>query len=551
MTNENTKVKQETNDSEENKKNINDFSDTDLFVLQVITALDLIRKGVELSDSRLIGRALRYCNINGLNIKAVYLTEILKSLKDSIEDVSSNGSYKAIIELLENSLHKFTPGNSVNDSKMTDGDENECKDKKLEKRTFGTIKNLDWSSMRACTKECITFLGLLVFIDMYNMDIKDYKENKVSESSNCDRSYETKRSHFSFTLNLITEIFDFTRRYIDQSMDLPNSKVVYYYSRLHEICGLFPNIRGVILESYRRAVLNHNSMMQAACVNLILRNYVLTNRCDLGLKALGKMTFPENISSGIQQARYLYYCGRIHAAQLDYSTAFSNLTQSNRKIPRTKGRGSLNFNLSVQKFSIVVQLLMGEVPDRSIFNTPSLRKGLIPYLELVKAVRSGDMKEFDSIIQKRSSVYQKDGTLSLIQRLPHNVIRSGLKTICSSYSRIYLDDVANHLGWDNSNDIEGVVSKAIFDKVIDAKINDDIKCVETNQKGEIYGSESMLNNIHSRIAFCLLLRNNAIKAMDYPQVSSSNNNNEDDDESMRISQEDIEDVVNDVDDGML
>ncbi|KAH8740577.1 hypothetical protein FG386_002159 [Cryptosporidium ryanae] len=550
MTNENTKIKQKANDLEENKDK-NDLSDTDLFVLQVLTALDLIRKGVELSDSRLIGRALRYCNVNGLNIKTRYLLEILKGLEDNLDELFSNSNYKAIIELLGMNLYRFKSGNSENDSNMTDGNDDQTEDKKVEKQTFNLIKNFDWSLMKACTKECITFLGLLIFINLYNIDVKNYKENKFNKGNNFDKQYEAKRSHFSSCLNLIVEIFDFSRKYIDQSMDLPNSKVVYYYSRVHEICGLFSNIRGIILESYRKAVLNHNSMMQAACINLILRNYVLTNRCDLGLKALGKMTFPENISSGIQQARYLYYCGRIYATQLDYNMAFSSLTQSSRKIPKNKGIGSLNFNLYVQKFSIVVQLLMGEVPDRSIFNTPYLRKGLVPYLELVKAVRSGDMKEFDLIIQKRNNVYQKDGTLSLIQRLPHNVIRSGLKTICLSYSRIYLDDIANYLGWDNSNDIEGVVSKAIFDKVIDAKINDDIKCVETNQNREVYGSESMINNIHSRIELCLLLRNNAIKAMEYPQVFSSNNNNGEDNESMRISQEEIDDVVNDVDDGML
>ncbi|KAH8583393.1 26S proteasomal subunit S3 PINT domain containing [Cryptosporidium sp. chipmunk genotype I] len=523
------------------KQNVGNTATVDKFALELISSMDLIKRGVESADQRLIGRALRLCSLSRSSLKRKYVLEVLGGFEKMINTEESEEMNIPILRSLRSNLDlEFLK--SENDVEMKDKPENDAESES--KKTVRMAEKIDWNSMRPCLKECITLLGLLVLIRMYSVRAENYIVKK-------EKSLELRRSNFQECLEFSKILFDYCRRSTSQTMDQLISKVLYFYSRIHEICGEFTNIRNEVLESYRNSVLSHNNVTQAACINLILRNYVLTKRYDLGLKALEKMVYPENLSSGIHQARYLYYSGRIYSAQLDYQLAFNSFTQSLRKTPQTKGRGSLNFTLSAQKFAVVVQMLMGEVPDRSIFNSPDLRKGLAPYLELVKAVRSGDMKEFDLNLQKRGQIYERDCTLSLIKRLAHNVIRSGLKTICSSYNRIYLDDIAEHFGWDNSHDVEGVVSKAILDKVVDAKINDDIKCVESQHKCETYGSESMLNSLHSRIAFSLLLRSNAIKAMEYPQNMPINNEDDDDEESRRLSQEEIEAAVNSVDDGMI
>lgn len=523
------------------KQNVENTVVVDKFVLELISSMDLIKRGVESADQRLIGRALRLCSLSRISLKRKYVLEVLDNIEKIISSEESEEINITILKSLRSNLDLEFLKNE-NDVEMKDESDNNTEAEM--KKTINAIEKMDWNSMKPCLKECITLLGLLILIRMYSVRAENYIAKK-------EKSLELRRNNFQECLEFSKILFDYCRRSTSQTMDQLISKVLYFYSRIHEICGEFTNIRNDVLESYRNAVLNHNNMTQAACINLILRNYVLTKRYDLGLKALEKMVYPENLSSGIHQARYLYYSGRIYSAQLEYQSAFNSFTQSLRKTPQTKGRGSLNFALSVQKFAIVVQMLMGEVPDRSIFNSTDLRKGLVPYLELVKAVRSGDMKEFDLNVQKRGKIYERDGTLSLIKRLAHNVIRSGLKTICSSYNRIYLDDIAKYFGWDNSHDVEGVVSKAILDKVVDAKINDDIKCLESQHKCETYGSESMLNNLHSRIAFSLLLRSNAIKAMEYPQNMPINNENNDDEEARRLSQEEIEAAVNSVDDGMI
>ena len=65
-----------------------------------------------------------------------------------------------------------------------------------------------------------------------------------------------------------------------------------------------------------------------------------------------------------------------------------------RKAPQETARG---FNLTVQKLIIIVQLLMGDIPERSVFNAPETRNLLKPYLALTQAVRTGDLHEFSQV----------------------------------------------------------------------------------------------------------------------------------------------------------
>ena len=42
------------------------------------------------------------------------------------------------------------------------------------------------------------------------------------------------------------------------------------------------------------------------------------------------------------------------------------------------------FLYQVHKFFIVVQLLLGEIPERSLFRQPMLKKALVPYLHITQ-----------------------------------------------------------------------------------------------------------------------------------------------------------------------
>ena len=75
-------------------------------------------------------------------------------------------------------------------------------------------------------------------------------------------------------------------------------------------------------------------------------------------------------------------------------------------------------------------------------------------------------------------------------RLRHNVIKTGIRMICLSYSRISLADVATKLSLESTQDAEYIVSKAIKDGVIEAVIN--------HEKGYVQ------SRVRSTSCFCFL-----------------------------------------------
>ncbi|EEA07635.1 PCI domain-containing protein [Cryptosporidium muris RN66] len=506
------------------------LSDTKVLLL---TSIDLIKRGVEIADNRLIGRALHSYAVLRRSCKLNNIILILNSI-NTLTEGSLGEDCRVILSIL---LNVVKSSNEDIDMKNTNTvDLIEDTDTKMEQ----LVNKLDISVYSNCLPECVTFLGSLALIHLLDSKIK----SKIETLNTFDKQ-------LTDSLELSVALYQFVRKFTHQSMDLLSAKAIFYYGRVNELCKKLGSIRNEILASYRIATLHHNLMTQATCLNLILRSYILENLYDLGLKALEKLTYPEQLSSNAQQARYLYYSGILYAMKLEYSKSYSCLTQAIRKAPHTKGKSGLSFALSSQKFAIVVQLLMGGIPERFTFNTSSLRRGLLPYLYLTQAVRSGDIREFETVIEKNRTIFENDRAMALIQRLAHNVIRAGLRTICVSYSRIYLDDIADKLGWGNTDDIEGVVAKAILDKVIDARINDEMRSVEMIPQRDQYGSDVMLRSLHSRIAFCLLLRSDAIKAMEYPDVSTSTKPSDSDEEARRLSQEEIEAAVRGIDDGMI
>ena len=109
-----------------------------------------------------------------------------------------------------------------------------------------------------------------------------------------------------------------------------------------------------------------------------------------------KTTFPEQASNN-QYARYLYYLGRIKAIQLEYSEAQARLIQALRKGPEV---GAKAFRTQVLKLQVIIELLMGDIPNRQIFSNPDFKQALLPYYQIVTCVKSGDMDNFKALLTK-------------------------------------------------------------------------------------------------------------------------------------------------------
>jgi 26S proteasome regulatory subunit N3 len=66
---------------------------------------------------------------------------------------------------------------------------------------------------------------------------------------------------------------------------------------------------------------------------------------------------------------------------------------------------------------------------------------------------------FINVLDVNHAQFQQDRTYILIQRLRHNVIKTGLRAISSSYSKISLADAAHKLVLDAPEDAEFIVAK--------------------------------------------------------------------------------------------
>lgn len=270
--------------------------------------------------------------------------------------------------------------------------------------------------------------------------------------------------------------------------------------------------RSELAGRHTMAVLRRDADVSATVLNITLHDLLEGDQVEQAQKLLSNATFPTESASNNQLIRYLYYSGRIQALRLEYTQAYSNLSQALRKSPTNTGLG---FRIAVQRLLVVVQLLMGEIPDRSVFFGEGMRVELKPYLEIAKAVRRGDLAVFHTTVSTHAERLRVDGTYTLISRLAHSVVKAGLRRLKTSYSRISLEDVAQRLGLPSATSAEFVVAKAVRDGVIDATIDHEKKYVQSHDLVDVYATVEPSEAFHRRIAYCLTTHNDAVRAMRY------------------------------------
>ncbi|EDO06109.2 26S proteasome non-ATPase regulatory subunit 3 family protein [Babesia bovis T2Bo] len=298
-------------------------------------------------------------------------------------------------------------------------------------------------------------------------------------------------------------------------MDHLAAKVYFYYARAFELGGRFNQTRTFLMNVYRKACLHHEPMTEAVTFNCVVRNLVHHKLYSSAATLLMKTTFPESLSASTQYARYLYYCGNILAVQLEYSEAHNKLMQALRKAPQSDN-AAFGFKLATTKMAVIVSLLMGDVPSKSTFTNPIMKRNLEPYEEVVITVMNGDLIEFSKVCGKYKTLFEKDDTMFLISRLRHNVIKGGLRKINLAYSRIPIEKVAQKLGINSVEETECIIAKAISDGIIEATIHHEEKYMESKANVNLYTSEQPMMAFNKRINFCLKLHSNAIQAMRYP-----------------------------------
>ena len=313
-----------------------------------------------------------------------------------------------------------------------------------------------------------------------------------------------------------TELVDRLRALNRRTLDALAARVYFYYSLFFEQLAPLPpsplspvvQIRPNLLAALRTAVLRKDQDTQATITTLLLRNYISTSHITQADLLVSHSQFPPAASNN-QIARYLYYLGRIRAIQLSYSEAHEHLVSATRKSPSSHSAGG--FYQASNKLLVVVELLMGDIPDRSTFRQPSLERALQPYFQLVQAVRVGDLDSFENIVRSHNDTFRRDGTYTLILRLRQNVIKTGIRMMSLSYARISLRDICIRLSLPGEETAEYIVAKAIRDGVIEATLDHENGYMKSKETGDIYATREPGEAFHDRIRACLDLHDESVK----------------------------------------
>ncbi|PPQ81491.1 hypothetical protein CVT25_015663 [Psilocybe cyanescens] len=322
---------------------------------------------------------------------------------------------------------------------------------------------------------------------------------------------EDEETH-SEALDLANETVKKMQELNRRSMDAIAAKIWHAVDRAYSVNDLLPEARPLFLAAQRTASLRHDDEANAVLLNCLLNNYLSFDQPFPAQQLVSKAVFPLSASNG-QLARYYFYLGRIKAIQLNYTDAHTDLQQAIRRAPPAKT--APGFYQAIHKFFVVVELLMGDIPDRTTFRHEVLKKPLNAYFETVKAVRSGSLARFEDTLNKHSDQFKEDNLFKLVLRLRQNVIKTGLRRLSLSYSRISLKDICVKLNLDSEENAEYVVTKAIRDGVIEGKMVHEKGWMECGSQKNGYGPE-VSELFGRRITFCLDLHNQSVKAMRYP-----------------------------------
>ncbi|KAL8634946.1 MAG: hypothetical protein Q9228_007513 [Teloschistes exilis] len=320
-----------------------------------------------------------------------------------------------------------------------------------------------------------------------------------------------------FSASLVEKLRTLNRR----TLDALSARVYFYYSLFFERLEPLPpaptasvvSIRQPLLQALRTSVLRKDLDVGATVTNLLLRNYLSTSHITQADLLISHSGLPATASNN-QIARYLYYLGRIRAIQLSYTEAHERLIAATRKSPSTPSAGG--FYQAASKLLVVVELLMGDIPDRAIFRQPSIEHSMLPYLSLVQAVRVGEIDGFLNVVQTHNATFRRDGTYTLILRLRQNVIKTGIRMMSLSYAKISLRDICMKLKLHSEESAEYIVAKSIRDGVIEASLDHEHAFMKSKEVGDVYATREPGEAFHDRILACLGLHDESVKAMRFP-----------------------------------
>ncbi|AET41041.1 proteasome regulatory particle lid subunit RPN3 Ecym_7193 [Eremothecium cymbalariae DBVPG len=351
--------------------------------------------------------------------------------------------------------------------------------------------------------------------------------------------------------NLQTVVPRVLQYYNNRTLDLINAKLWFYIARTHELLGNSRDytIRNEMMKFLRTATLKYDNESKAMLITLIIRDLLNSGEVETASDFISKVEFPSDhdVSSPLE-ARYYFYLSKINAIQLDYSAANDYVMAAIKKAPNSQS--SLGFLQQANKLHCVIQLLMGDIPELSFFHQKGMEETLTPYYHLSKAVKLGDLKKFTATISRYKPQLVQDGNYQLCVRLRSNVIKTGIRIISLTYKKISLKDICLRLHLDSEQTVEYMVSRAIRDGVIEAKINHQEGYIETSELLNVYATKQPQHIFDDRIIFVNQLHDECVVAMRYPGSREKKKNAKSDNQEGELDLDvmDLSDYGSDIED---
>ncbi|WWC70387.1 uncharacterized protein I206_104337 [Kwoniella pini CBS 10737] len=447
---------------------------------EILANITLIGRAVSTIEPRFTIRVLRTLTTLRKKLNK-------KVLKNVLDQAFPKGS-KTGQSLIANSIYSDLPSTSNNTEEMeVDSTSPEITDSSSTTQKKKFVSPID--NNNDLIPEGIMYLRLLLILQ--NLDA-----GKIVEAG-------------EFALETTELISSLNRRTMDQIA----AKVWFYLARSYELQGKLSELQSSLLAIRQTASLRKDETLEATVINLLLRSYLASQQYDQADKLIARTTY-QGAANQAQTVRWLFYAGRLRAIQLNYTQAKNYLQTAIRRAP--KDEVAPGYVQLIHKYYIIVILLTGVIPERAMFRKPVLKQALLPYFQIVQAVRIGDVTGFQKAFEQHEKVFLEDSTHFLILRLRHFVIKTALRTITLAYSRISLSDICIKLNLDSEEDTEYIVAKAIKDGVIDATIDHEKGYMVSNKIKNVYETDEPSKQFNARVQFCTQVYNESVRAMRYP-----------------------------------
>lgn len=195
--------------------------------------------------------------------------------------------------------------------------------------------------------------------------------------------------------------------------------------------------------------------------------------------------------------KYNFYKGIIQCVSMEYEDALVSF--------RLAMALSDRYNNKIHKYECVTLMLLGRLGKSFKWNN-----NLCAYKEACDAVKMGDRKKLEAVLEEYKSVFWDDRTYFLVCRLHHLILQEGIRKISLVYSRISLKDVQEKYR----------IPENLFRKFIDEKK------IRGIIKNNVYISGSIQPvNQELRLLDTLRLNERCLEKMSYPKIKKINYEN--------------------------